>query len=213
MQIDRIPIEVTRRLRNGDSDALAELFTMCQDRLRQMLHFRMDRRLLRRLDVDDVLQDAFIDAEKRLPHFGTSGNDASPYVWLRMVTLQTLQDAVRRHLGTQARSISREQGVMPAGASNRTTLSSMAHILVGQLTSPSQALQRAEAIEQVQLALKRMSPIDQEILALRHFEGLTNTETAEVLGVAAGTATLRYVRALKRLQTIMSQHIETGRCG
>jgi len=210
MQNHGIPDEVTRRLREGESEALGDLFSLCQDRLRQMVHFRLDSRLVRRIDVDDILQDAFIDARKRLPHFAKTEESASPYVWLRMVTLQTLQDVHRRHLGTQARDVSQEQQV--ASVSNdQTTLNSMAQLLVGQLTSPSQAIQRAEAIEQIQAALEQMSAMDQEILALRNFEELTNTEVCEVLGIEAGTASLRYIRALKRLQQVMSQHPESGR--
>lgn len=182
---------------------------LCRDRLRQMVHFRLDRRLIRRIDIDDVLQDAYIDAETRLPHFGKTDVDASPYVWIRMVTLQTLLDAHRRHLGTQARDVSREQSV--STRSDQTTLNSMAQLLVGQLTSPSQAVQRAEAIEQIQAALEQMSALDQEILALRNFEELSNTEVSEVLGIETGTASLRYIRALKRLLQVMSQYPESGR--
>ncbi len=174
-----------------------------------MVHFRLDRRLVRRVDVDDVLQDAFIDAETRLAHFANLNAEASPYVWLRLVTLQTLMDTHRRHLGTQARDASREQSLQMAG--DQTTRHSMAELLVGRLTSPSQAVQRAEAIEQIQLALEQMTPIDQEILALRNFEELSNTEVSEVLNLEPGAASLRYIRALKRLQQVMSQYPESGR--
>jgi len=204
-----IPIEVNERLRSGDASALGDLFTLCQERLRQMVHFRLDRRLIRRIDVDDVLQDAYIDAESRLAHFAKTDADASPYVWLRMITLQTLIDAHRRHLGAQARDVSREQSVHMRG--DQSTRHSMAQLLVGQLTSPSQAVQRAEAIEQIQSALEQMNLIDQEILALRNFEELTNTEVSEVLGIESGAASLRYIRALKRLQKVMSQYPDSER--
>ena len=206
-----IPNEITDRLRTGDTAALGELFVLCQERLRQMIHFRLDRRLVRRVDVDDVLQDAFIDAETRLPHFAKTDAEASPYVWLRLVALQTLHDVHRRHLGTQARDAAREQSVNVSGSTDQSTRYSMAQLLVGQLTSPSQAIQRAEAIEQIQAALEQMNPIDQEILALRNFEELTNTEVSEVLGIETGTASLRYIRALKRLQQVMSQYPDSGR--
>jgi len=204
-----IPIEVTERLRTGDIAALGDLFVLCQERLRQMVHFRLDKRLVRRIDVDDVLQDAYIDAETRLPHFSKTADEASPYVWLRMVTLQTLMDAHRRHLGAQARDVSREQSLQISG--DHTTLNSMAQFLVGQLTSPSQAIQRAEAIEQIQVALESMTATDQEVLALRNFEDLTNTEVSEILKIEPGAASLRYIRALKRLQQVMSQIPDSGR--
>ncbi|MEO1530021.1 MAG: sigma-70 family RNA polymerase sigma factor [Planctomycetota bacterium] len=205
-----IPHELTIRLRGGETEALGELFSLCQERLRRLVHFRLDPRLVRRVDVDDVLQDAYLDAETRLPHFATTDDGASPYVWLRMVTVQTLQDTHRRHLGTKARDASREQR-MPDTSTHQTSLNSMAQLLVGQLTSPSQAVQRAEAVEQINAALEKMNPMDQEILALRNFEELSNTEVAEVLGIENGTASNRYIRALKRLQQVMVQFPESGR--
>jgi RNA polymerase sigma-70 factor (ECF subfamily) len=64
---------------------------------------------------------------------------------------------------------------------------------------------RAELSDQLEQAIATMEPIDQEILALRHFEELTNSEVAQVLGIQAKAASIRYVRALKRLQDILSR--------
>ena len=46
--------------------------------------------------------------------------------------------------------------------------------------------------------------LDREVLALRHFEELTNNEVAEVLGITKEAASKRHVRALKRLRDILS---------
>ena len=62
MHAHGIPNELVQRLRAGESVALGELFSLCQERLRQMIQFRLDQRLTRRVDVDDVLQEAYIDA-------------------------------------------------------------------------------------------------------------------------------------------------------
>ena len=209
MHAHGIPNELIQRLRAGETAALGELFSLCQERLRQMLHFRLDQRLTRRIDVHDILQEAFIDAQKRLPHFQKTDEDASAYVWLRMVTLQTLLDTHRFHLGAQARDLARE--VPGRNAGTQSTSLSMANVLVGRLTSPSQAIQRVEAIEQVQAALEQMTSIDQEILALRNFEELSNSEVAEILNIEPGAASLRFIRALKRLQQVMAQLPESKR--
>lgn len=52
----------------------------------------------------------------------------------------------------------------------------------------------------LQETVNAMDPLDREILALRHFEELSNAETAEVLGIKTTTASTRHVRALKRLR-------------
>jgi RNA polymerase sigma-70 factor (ECF subfamily) len=71
------------------------------------------------------------------------------------------------------------------------------------MTSPSAAAIRAETQVQIQEALNGMEAIDREVLALRHFEMLSNSETAEVLGLSKAAASNRYVRALKRLKEIL----------
>jgi RNA polymerase sigma-70 factor (ECF subfamily) len=80
-----------------------------------------------------------------------------------------------------------------------TSVSLAAHLL-GRVTSPSQAAVRDEQHEQLKEALEQMSEVDQEVVALRHFEELTNSEVAEVLGLTQKAASIRYVRALARLK-------------
>ena len=77
--------------------------------------------------------------------------------------------------------------------------------LIGDLTSPSQAAQRAETMSQLQQALDGLDPIDREVLALRHFEELSNQEAAAVLEIQPAAASKRYVRALERLKDALSQ--------
>src|SRR5262249_54820775 len=72
--------------------------------------------------------------------------------------------------------------------------------LVAELSSPSQAAQRVEAVVQVRNALDRLDPVDREILALRHFDELSNREAAALLGIGSAAATKRYARALVRLK-------------
>jgi RNA polymerase sigma-70 factor (ECF subfamily) len=69
---------------------------------------------------------------------------------------------------------------------------------LGRITTASQAAIRAEHKLIVQEALNSMEPIDREILALRHFEHLSNEETAQVLGLTKSAASNRYIRALRR---------------
>jgi RNA polymerase sigma-70 factor (ECF subfamily) len=49
-----------------------------------------------------------------------------------------------------------------------------------------------------------MGPLDREVLALRHFEQLSNAEASQVLGLQESAASKRYVRALRKLKEILS---------
>ena len=68
---------------------------------------------------------------------------------------------------------------------------SLAQQLLGRLTTPSQAVIRVEMQFKVQDALNGMDPVDREVLALRHFEELTNGEAAEILSLTKAAASNR----------------------
>ncbi len=192
--------DILKRLHSDSQQVLAEQFSQHRQRLWSTVNFRLDRRLIGRVDADDVLQEAYLDALQRINHY-LKRPDVSLFVWLRSIVTQTLIDVHRRHLGAQMRDAGRE--VSLRGAYTQATSISLAAHLLGRFTSPSQAAVRGEQIEQLQQALDQMSEVDQEVVALRHFEELTNKEVAEVLGLTQKAASIRYVRALARLKDFL----------
>jgi RNA polymerase sigma-70 factor (ECF subfamily) len=90
------------------------------------------------------------------------------------------------------------------GALPEANSQSLAAALLGKLSSPSQAAMRSELQVRLQEALNSMEEIDREVLVLRHFEQLTNVETAQVLGLQERTASKRYITALRRLKDALS---------
>lgn len=200
---DEAAIEaLTLRLAAGEPEALAELFSVYGERLYKMVHFRLDARLRGRVDPDDIVQEAFLAAQQRIASFALERSN-SVFVWLRMMVGQTMIDVHRRHLGSKMRSAGRE--VTMRRATPMASSVSMSMHFLGDLTSPSQAAMRAEFADLLERVLDDMEPMDREILVLRHFEELSNTEVAELLGIQRSTASNRYVRALKRLKTILSR--------
>jgi RNA polymerase sigma-70 factor (ECF subfamily) len=193
--------DLLRRARAGDERALAGLITHYRDRLTRMVRLRLDRRLSGRVDASDVLQDAYLEAHKRLPEYGEKGLPF--FLWLRLVTGQKLVDIHRHHLGAQMRDAGQEVSLY-RGALPHATSASLAAQLLGKLTTATQAAVRAEHKLLVQEALNSMDPLDREVLVLRHFEHLSNDETALTLGLKKSTASQRYIRALRRLKEILS---------
>jgi RNA polymerase sigma-70 factor (ECF subfamily) len=199
------PSEVGRllgRAAAGDPEAWRSLFDRDRDRLRRMVALRMDRRLQGRIDPSDVIQEAHIEAMTRLPEY-LRQPDMPFFLWLRLLVGQRLTLLHRRHLKVHGRDVGREvelyQGALPQASS-----AALAARLLGHLTQPSEAAVRAERKIRIQTALNAMDPLDREILALRHFEQLSNGEAAQALGLSKSTASKRYVRALHRLREILS---------
>jgi RNA polymerase sigma-70 factor (ECF subfamily) len=191
------------RALGGDCGALAELFERHRARLEQMVRLRLDRRLQGRLDPADVVQEAYLDVARRFPEY--AADPALPFfLWVRLLTGQRLTDLHRRHLGAKMRNAALEVSLRH-GDFPRASSASLAELLLGRLTTASRAAVRAETQRRVQDALNAMDPIDREVLVLRHFEMLTNEETAQVLGLKPSAASNRHMRALKRLKEIMAQ--------
>jgi RNA polymerase sigma-70 factor (ECF subfamily) len=187
----------------GDEAALAELFERHRGRLEQMVRLRMDRRLQGRLDPADVLQEAYFDVARRFPEY--AADPSLPfYLWLRFLTGQRLVGLHRQHLGAKMRDAGLEVSLY-RGDFPRASSASLAELLLGRLTTASRAAIRAETQLRVQEALNAMDPMDREVLVLRHFEMLSNEETAQVLGLKPSAASNRHMRALKRLKGIMAQ--------
>jgi RNA polymerase sigma-70 factor (ECF subfamily) len=199
----RAVTDLLRRAAGGDEQACRELFSQYRDRLKRMVRLRLSRRLQGRLDDSDVLQEAFADVARRLPEYV-----AEPrlpfFLWLRHLTGLKLTEVHRRHLGTQLRDADREVSLHRGGFPEADS-ASLAAQLLGKLTTPSQAAIKAETRIYVQEALNSMDPLDREVLVLKHFEQLSTSEIAQVLGLSKAGAGSRYLRAIKRLREILEQ--------
>lgn len=188
---------VIARVKTGDEDALAELFHHYKGQLRRIISFRMDQNLKGRIDPSDVLQEAYIDLAKRLPEFGKQ-DGMSFFVWLRLVTKERLLGFHRQHLATQKRDARREVRIRQ-NTSGASSVFLAAHLLGRQTSVVGKAI-RAEQRAQLEAILDTMDETDREIIALRVFEGLTNGEAAEVLGLTRQTTSKRFIRAIGRLR-------------
>lgn len=190
-----------RRAVNDDEAATRALWEMFRERLHKMIRLRMDARLRGRIDSDDILQETWIDACKRLADY-VADPPMSFYLWLRFLAGQKLTDATRHHLGVQKRDAGREVSIHRGGLPEATSVSLAAQLL-GRLTSPSNAAIREETQRKVQEVLNEMDPVDREVLVLRHFEHLSNAETAELLHIKKSAASKRYIHAIRRLKAVL----------
>jgi len=173
-----------------------------RERLRRMVALRMDRRLQGRIDPSDVIQEAYLEAARRLPEYLTVPAPMPVFLWLRFLAAQSLQLAHRKHLGVMARDPAREIS-LDAARMPQASSAALAAQLLGHDTRASEAAIRVERRLRLEQALNQMEDLDREVLALRHFEQLSNSECARVLGLKETTATKRYIRALRKLKEIL----------
>jgi RNA polymerase sigma-70 factor, ECF subfamily len=197
--------ETSRLLRlaaGGDNASWGTVLQRHADKLRRMVGFRMDARLQGRIDPSDVVQEVYLAASRSLPEY--LRQPAMPFfLWLRGIAGNKLLELHRRHLGTPMRDARREVSLY-RGSLPETTSAALAAHLLGRLSRPSEAAVRVEMKLRLQEALNQMDPVDREVLALRHFEHLTNAEAADVLGIKEAAAGKRYLRALDRLRETLA---------
>jgi RNA polymerase sigma-70 factor (ECF subfamily) len=195
-------LDLIARARQGEQPALTELFRLHEQRLLRMVDLRLDTSLRRRMDPADVVQDAWVEVVRRFDEW--CRQDKLPlHVWLRLITSQSLALAQRRHLAAQMRSAQRDvpQHVRPPHVSS----ASVANAFIDSATSPSQVVVREEIRQRVHAAIEELEDIDREIVAMRHFEGLTNEETAAELDIEPSAASMRFMRALLRLRPALKE--------
>jgi RNA polymerase sigma-70 factor (ECF subfamily) len=169
------------------------------ERLRRMVHLRIDPRLRPRFDASDVIQEAFVEAARRI-HAYIENPTIPFYPWLRHLAVEKLIQLQRRHLTARKRDARREVVVAPDCSASSSV---MADEFMAPGKTPSESAVQRELKERLLAILEQMEPADRDILAMRHFEELTNAETALILGISASAARMRHFRALGRLRELM----------
>ena len=146
---------------------------------------------------EDVLSEAYVNAAKRLDYFAAR-DDVPIYSKLRTILLQTICDIERRHLQAQGRDAYRE--VESVKCKIESEEASPFDNLPADITSPASRVDRDERHAILRRALAAMPENDLAILVMRHFDGMGNSECAAALGLTEKAASIRYVRALEKLQ-------------
>jgi RNA polymerase sigma-70 factor (ECF subfamily) len=108
----------------------------------------------------------------------------------------------RRHRAAQRRSVDREQYFAGIGKDEKSA-SDLASLLKDAELTPAAASLRKEMEQQFLVALNELSDDDRELIVMRHFEHLSNSEAAEALGLSAAAAGMRYLRAIRKLRDVL----------
>jgi RNA polymerase sigma-70 factor (ECF subfamily) len=191
------------RVERSDPDAAERLWERHREPLRRMIRARLGQDLGRRVDASDVVQDVLIKASLRLRDY--IRDQSLPFhVWLRQLAHDQLIDQHRRHRLAARRSLDRERPIAAGAFADRSSLELAAMLRDPGPTPAAEAL-RHELRTRFRAALQRLDPADREVVMLRHFDGLSNGDVARTLGLTDAAAGMRYLRALRRLRTLLGE--------
>jgi len=188
-----------QRAAAGDERARHDLLGRHRDRLKKLISLRLDRRLAARVDPSDVVQEALVDADRKLDRY-LHDRPLPFYPWLRRLALERLIKLHRRHRA-QKRGVGREAYRLQALPDE--SVLELAHKLVDPLSGPSQQMLREELRRRVRTALEALRPRDREVLVLRYLEQLSTREIAAELETTEGAIKLRHMRALAKLRSLL----------
>jgi RNA polymerase sigma-70 factor (ECF subfamily) len=189
-------------VRAGDAEAVDRLLARHRAAVRKMVRLRMDPVLARRVDASDIAQDVLVEAHRRLKRY-LKDPQMPFHLWLRQMAKDRLIDAHRRHRVAARRSIDREQPLNVRLPRDDSTRSIAMAICDSQLT-PAAAATWRELKRRFEEACRALEPQDQEIVVMRHFEQLTNSEVATALDLSPQAASMRYLRAMRRLRELLA---------
>jgi RNA polymerase sigma-70 factor (ECF subfamily) len=181
------------RLQEGDPEALDRLLRRHRRPLLRFVEYHLDPRLRARLDASDVVQDAFVEAVRRVDDF-LQRRPMPFHLWLRKTTYERLLHSHRDHRTRARRTVERE-----ADWPERSSLL-LARQFLDPKPSPSQQMEAHEVAERVRRAVEELGDADREILLLRHVDELPYEEIACLLEIEPAAARKRYGRAMIRLQ-------------
>jgi RNA polymerase sigma-70 factor, ECF subfamily len=198
------PTEKTDQLlvgaKHGDLSAVNRLLDRHRAAVHRMVRMRLDQKIQRRVDVSDVVQDVLVEANRRLQEY-LQHPVMSFHLWIRQIARDRIIDAHRRHRVSAKRSVDREQVLAPQGEGQSSVL--LAAELCDPGLTPAAAATQQEMARRVEQAIAQLGEHDFEIIVMRHYEQLSNQEISQALNVTEPAASMRYLRAIRRLRTLL----------
>lgn len=193
--------------RGGDRTAIDRLLEGHRNSLRRMVDLRLDHALAGRLDASDIVQDVMLEASRRLANY--LAKPVMPFhLWLRHLAKDHIIDAHRRHRKAQRRSLDREQSIVPAALADHSSIELAAQFMDREATPASAAL-RQELARRLAQAVASLDDDDRDIILMRHYEQLSNQEVATMLDLTEAAASMRYLRAVRKLKGLLAEREET----
>jgi RNA polymerase sigma-70 factor (ECF subfamily) len=195
--------ELLADIGHGKADAVNQLLERHRTALRKLVQLRLDRKIARRVDASDVVQDVLLEANERLKEY--LADPRMPFhLWLRHLAKDRMIDMYRRHRGAQRRSLDRERSLAAPQFGDQSSFDLASQLQASELT-PAAASIRHELEQRFLTALDELDDDDRDIVLMRHFEHLSNSEAAEALGLSAAAAGMRHLRALRKLRTVLGE--------
>lgn len=189
-EANRVDRDLVARCRRGERSAQEELYKRYSRRLYNVAY----RFAGNAADADDLLQDLFLQAYRRLDSFR---GEASLGTWLYRLAVNCCLDHVRSKQGRQQHATAFLDDLdLPEPAAPASW-------------RPDTALERID----MERAIAKLPPSYRATFVLHDVEGLDHREVGTMLEIAEGTSKSLVHKARRRLRTLLRGEVGTSPAG
>ena len=189
-------LQISERVGIGNREALQILFARYEGRLRHVLRKQAGSLVLGRLELEDLVQEALLEATRAADSFRYRG-PGSFFSWLSGVAVHRMHN-LRRLEEAQRRDVRRDRSVI--GCDRAAQIDP-----VWAGAGPRTLTAGVEEMDRVRAAMASLASADQEVIRLARFENLCLAEVGERIGRSRNAAALLLSRALRKLKARMDR--------
>ncbi len=199
---EEVPVpKLLQRARHGNTEALGQVLQLYRNYLTILATTQLDRRLRRRVNPSDLVQDAMLAAHSDFAKFqGCSEREL--LAWLRQILINCLHHVIETHLRAKMRDMRREISVEQVGATLDRSACNFTQMLADRGPSPSAPMQQRERAVALADQLSRLPPQYRDVIVLRNLQGLSFDEVAERMDRKPGTVRMLWLRAIEKFKQI-----------
>ena len=183
----------------GSTSCLGRLLTLYSNYLKLLIAAQLDDRLRVRVSPSDIVQETFFEAHRDFAQF--RGQTPGEFVaWLRRILVNNILRVVEQHLLAEKRDVRREISLEQIGKRLEQSTARLESLLAQPGDSPSGHAQRNEQEIILADALAELPKDYQQVILLRHIEGLPFEQVALRMDRSNGAVRMLWLRALERLR-------------
>ena len=193
-------LRLLREARDGDREALGRLLQWYGNYLTILAQSQLDRRLRRRLNPSDIVQETMLAAHRDFGDFrGESQGEL--LCWLRTILIHTLHRSFQKHIRVEKRDIRREVSLEHLSRRLDESAVNLAALVPAKNESPSAAMQQRESAVELANQISQLKPEYRDVITLRVLRGLSFDEIAKQMDRSSGAVRMLWLRALEAFKT------------
>ena len=183
----------------GSAESLGELLRRYRSYLKVLASTRIPSFVQGRAGSSDLVQEVCLQAHQSILQFRGS-SEGEFLAWLRSILASHLNRILEQHLDADKRDLRREVSLHALAESLDRSSFSLETLLIDRSPPPGSRLEQEDVLAVLSDELSMLSGDHQQVLMLRHIEGLTFPKVAEQMGRSQGAVRMLWFRAIDQLR-------------